>query len=157
MTHSEKWKLQSLSRVWLFATPWTAACQALLSMGFPRQEYWSGLPFPSPGDLPYPRIEPRSPKQKHFQMWNCSLISHNKPSFSFFRLPVSEPCLFVSLCNPGHLGKALPTIWSAWSHRPRALSFFFILCTFLVVFKMSVYKIHWLHFSAVLPRIGPLP
>ena len=42
-------------------TPWTVACQASLSMGFPRQEYWSGLPFPSPGDLPNPRIEPWSP------------------------------------------------------------------------------------------------
>ena len=42
-------------------TPWTVACQASLSMGFPRQEYWSGLPFPSPGDLPNPGIEPWSP------------------------------------------------------------------------------------------------
>ena len=42
-------------------TPWTVACQALLSMGFPRLEYWSGLPFPSPGDLPNPGTEPRSP------------------------------------------------------------------------------------------------
>ena len=40
---------------------WTIACQAPLSMGFPRQEYWSGLPFPSPGDLPRPGIEPGSP------------------------------------------------------------------------------------------------
>ena len=40
---------------------WTVVCQASLSMGFPRQEYWSGLPFPSPGDLPDPRIKPRSP------------------------------------------------------------------------------------------------
>ena len=39
-------------------TPWTVAHQAPLSMGFPRQEYWSGLPFPSPGDLPHPGIEP---------------------------------------------------------------------------------------------------
>ena len=44
-----------------FATPWTVTCQASLSMGFPRQEYWSGLPFPSPGDLPNPRMEPESP------------------------------------------------------------------------------------------------
>ena len=43
------------------ATPWTVACQAPLSMGFSRQEYWSGLPFPSPGNLPNPRIKPRSP------------------------------------------------------------------------------------------------
>ena len=42
-------------------TPWTVACQAPLSMGFSRQEYWSGLSFPSPGDLPDPGIEPRSP------------------------------------------------------------------------------------------------
>ena len=44
-----------------FATPWTVAHQAPLSMGFPRQDYWSGLPFPSPGDLPNPGIEPVSP------------------------------------------------------------------------------------------------
>ena len=44
-----------------FATPWTVALQAPLSMGFSRQEYWSGLPFPSPGDLPHPGIEPVSP------------------------------------------------------------------------------------------------
>ena len=50
-----------LGRVRLFVAPWTAACQAPLSMGFPRQEYWSGLPFPSSGDLPDPKIEPVSP------------------------------------------------------------------------------------------------
>ena len=44
-----------------FAIPWTVACQAPLSMGFPRQEYWSGLPFPTPGDLANPGIEPMSP------------------------------------------------------------------------------------------------
>ena len=44
-----------------FATPWTIAYQAPLSMGFPRQEYWSVLPFPSLGDLPDPGIEPASP------------------------------------------------------------------------------------------------
>ena len=54
-------KVKSLSCVQLFATPWTVAYQAPLSMGFSRQEYWSGLPFPSPGDLPDPGIEPRSP------------------------------------------------------------------------------------------------
>ena len=53
--------VKSLSRVRLFATSWTVAHQAPLSMGFSRQEYWSGLPFPSPGDLPNPGIEPGSP------------------------------------------------------------------------------------------------
>ena len=45
-------KVKSLSRVRLLVTPWTVACLAPLSMGFSRQEYWSGLPFSSPGDLP---------------------------------------------------------------------------------------------------------
>ena len=53
--------MKSLSHVQLFATPWTVAYQAPPSMGFSRQAYWSGLPFPSPGDLPDPGIEPRSP------------------------------------------------------------------------------------------------
>ena len=52
---------QLLSRVRLCATPWTVACQATLSMGFSRQEYWSGFPCPPRGDLPNPGIEPRSP------------------------------------------------------------------------------------------------
>ena len=54
-------KVKSLSHVQLFATPWTVAYQAPPSMGFSRQEYWSGLPFPSPGDFPNPGIKPRSP------------------------------------------------------------------------------------------------
>ena len=53
--------MKLLSHVWLFATSWSVAYQALPSMGFSRQEYWSGLPFPSAGDLPNPGIEPRSP------------------------------------------------------------------------------------------------
>ena len=53
--------MKLLSLVWLFATPWTGACQTPLSMGFSRQEYWNGLPLPSPGDLPDPGIEPGSP------------------------------------------------------------------------------------------------
>ena len=50
-----------LSRVWLFATPWTTVRQVPLSLEFPRQEYWSGLPFPALGDLPRPGFEPVSP------------------------------------------------------------------------------------------------
>ena len=56
-----KVKVKSLSRVRLFVTPWTVAYQASPSMGFSKQEYWSGLPFSSPGDLPNPGIEPVSP------------------------------------------------------------------------------------------------
>ena len=52
--------VKSLSHVQLFATSWTVACQAPLSMGFSRQDYWSVWPFPPPGDLPNPGIEPGS-------------------------------------------------------------------------------------------------
>ena len=54
-------KVKSLSHDQLLVTPWTAAYQAPPSMGFSKQEYWSGVPLPSPGDLPNPGIEPRSP------------------------------------------------------------------------------------------------
>ena len=66
--HSLLWQLSedemlcySLTCVWLPAILWTIACQAPLSMGFSRQEYWIGLAFPSPGDFPNPVIKPRSP------------------------------------------------------------------------------------------------
>jgi hypothetical protein len=61
MKVKEKVKVKSRSRVQLFETPWTVAYHALPSMGFSRQEYWSGLPFPFPEDLPDPGIEPGSP------------------------------------------------------------------------------------------------
>ena len=54
-------KVKSLSPVRFFVTPWTVAYQASPFIGFSRQGYWSGLPFPSPGDLPNPGIEPGSP------------------------------------------------------------------------------------------------
>ena len=75
-----KWK--SLSRVWLFMIPWTVAYQAPLSMEFSRKEYWSGLPFLSPGDLPDPGIEPRSPV-----LQADSLQSEPPGSPFFFLLP----------------------------------------------------------------------
>ena len=56
-----KVKVKSLSHVRLFVTPWTVAYKASPFMGFSRQEYWSGLPFPSPGDLSDPGFEPGCP------------------------------------------------------------------------------------------------
>ena len=61
LTTQKERKVKSRSRVQLFETPWTAAYQAPPSIGFSRQEYWSGSLFPSPGDLPNPGIKPRSP------------------------------------------------------------------------------------------------
>ena len=64
-------KVKSLNRVRLLETPWTVAHQAPPSMGFSRQEYWNGLPFPSPGDLPDPVVEPGSPtlQADTFTIW----------------------------------------------------------------------------------------
>ena len=54
-------EMETHSNILAWKTPWTIACQAPPSMGFSRQEYWSGVPLPSPGDLPYPGIKPGSP------------------------------------------------------------------------------------------------
>ena len=62
-----------LSCVWLLATPWTVAPQAPLSVGFSRQEYWSGLPCPPPGDLPNPEVEPR------FPTWQVESLPYEPP------------------------------------------------------------------------------
>ena len=67
------YKRKLLSHVQLFVTPWTVACQAPLSMGFSRQEYWSGLPCPPPGDLPDPEVEPTSPA------WQADIVPPGKP------------------------------------------------------------------------------
>ena len=71
--------LSHFSHVWLFVTPWTAAAQAPLSIGFSRQEYWTGLPFPPPGDLPNPGIEPLSPVVPALQMGSLQLNHQESP------------------------------------------------------------------------------
>ena len=68
-----------LNSVQLFETPWTVACQAPLSVEFSRPEYWSGLPFPSPGDLPNPGIEPRSPASPALAGGFFTTVSPGKP------------------------------------------------------------------------------
>ena len=71
--------LTRFSCVRLFATVWTVACQAPLSMGFSRQEYWHGLPCPSPGDLLNPRIEPVSPAAPALQEDSLPLSHGGSP------------------------------------------------------------------------------
>ena len=81
---------QLLSRVQLFGTPWAVACQAPLSMGFSRQEYWRRFPFPPPGDLPVPGIEPVSPASPALAdgffttgpTWEALLITRLGPKYS---------------------------------------------------------------------------
>ena len=80
----------------LFATPWAVAFQAPLSMGFSRQEYWSGLPFPPSGDLPNPGIEPRSPA---LQVDSLTLTLWGSPMYiCAFYIEVVR--IFSSLRNP---------------------------------------------------------
>ena len=91
-------KVKSLSRVQLFATPWTVAYQAFPPMGFSRQEYWSRLgwlPFPSPGDLPDPGTEPGSPS---LQADSLPIEISGKPLGMVLRLikVISVKCLVVS-------------------------------------------------------------
>ena len=96
---------QLFSCVCLFVTPWTVACQAPLSMGFSRQEYWSGLPFPSPEDLPDQGIEPESPALQ------ADSLTSEPP-----RRPISSAQLFLqfssvtpscpTLCHP--MNRSMP-------------------------------------------------
>ena len=65
-----------------YGTLWTVACQAPLSMGFPRQEYWSGLPFPFPGDLPDPEIEPNFLYFFHWQVDSSQLSHQGNPTYT---------------------------------------------------------------------------
>ena len=85
-----KWSC-SLSPVWIFVTPWTVVYQAPPSMGFSRQEYWSGLQFPSPRDLPDQGIEPGSPA---FQADALTSEPPGKPMKNLVQLSSA------SLCNP---------------------------------------------------------
>ena len=89
-------KVKSLSRVRLFVTPWTVAYQAPLSMGFSRQECWSGLPFPSLGDLPDPGIEPRSPA---LQADALPSEPPGKPKLSDWKV-YHHPCYILPHCFP---------------------------------------------------------
>ena len=84
-----KVKVKSLSRVQLFATLWTVAYQASPSMGFSRQEYWSGLPFPSPGGLPNPGIEPRSPTLQADSLLSEPQVKPT-PKLHLFVIPLSN-------------------------------------------------------------------
>ena len=84
-----------LSCVQLFETPWTVALQAPLSMGFPRQEYWRGLPCRPPGDLPNSGIEPASPALTGKPVKDCSHCQ--KPSQSAYRVGNQSPTQLLSL------------------------------------------------------------
>ena len=132
----------SPSCVRLFATPWTVTCQAPLSTGFSRQEYWSVLPFPSPEDLPHPGIEPGSPaSQAHAllsELCVCvcvcvCVLSHNNNSwfqFAFSQISwTSRTSLGVHLETYQHLSTGTPAQISGPSMMGFSSSSFYILPT----------------------------
>ena len=79
-----------------FVSPWTIACQASVSMGFPRQEYWSGLSFPSPGDLPDPGIKPMPPESSALTGGFFSTVPQGKPLVCLQFSSVQS----LTLCDP---------------------------------------------------------
>ena len=110
-----KVKMKSLSHFRLFETPWTVAYQAPLSTGFSRQEYWSGLPFPSPGALPGPGIE---------------LVS-----YIWATREVIFPCNFILNFSPLHHPKWLnPNIWAS------IIQLFLFLWVFNLPFSFANFK-----------------
>ena len=112
---------------WFFATIWTIAHQAPLSVGFPRQEYWSGLLFPPPGDIPDSRTEPASPALagRFFTIWAIGLFLTLSKSYLVQSSAIC-PVLCLSTCSPRaasitagfSLQRLLPgvIIWGARSH-----------------------------------------
>ena len=115
--------LSHFSCVWLFATLWAVAHQAPLSMGFSRQEYWSGLPCPPPGDLPDPGVKPASPEVPALQV-DSLLLSHG-----------GKPLLCLTDCNipntqdaePGTLLGVYKWLWNEGSSQ--------VYCSNVIVFK----------------------
>ena len=98
--------LSCFSHVWLFVTPWTTAHQAPLSLGFSRQEYWNGLLFPPPGDLPNPGIEPMSRSMSWIGRW--ALLWLVPPVTPFYR-PGHQDSETVS-----HLGRVTAPLGWLW-------------------------------------------
>ena len=113
-----------LNHVWLFSTPWIVACQALLSMRFFRQEYWSGLPFPSPGNLPNPGMEPGS-----HALQADSLLSkppggsmlHNIDHLFLLKPPTMflPSISWVNIIKKNILTKILDVYWISWQNHWR--------------------------------------
>ena len=112
--------LSCFSCVWLFETLWTVACQAPLSMGFLRQEYWSGLSCPLPGDLPHPGIEPVSLMSPTLASGFFTTSATGKPCFSGKGTnPIGGPTL-MTLFKPNYCPKAM--IASHWGVGPQHIA-----------------------------------
>ena len=117
--------LSHFSRVQLFATPWTIVHQAPLSMEFSRQEYWSGLPCPSPGGLPNPGIEPLAPALAgrfltHCATWEALLYACTHMTYAHSHIcllacthmhMVYSCLIYYVVCTPGFCSLSIMNIW----------------------------------------------
>ena len=99
--------LSCFSHVWLFATLWTIAWQAPLPMAFSRQEHWSGLPCPPPGDLPDPGIEPRSPALQVDSLllshWGSPCVHPCCCKWHYFILVYGNVCMYIYIHTYIHI------------------------------------------------------
>ena len=108
------WMLSHFSCAWLFVILWTVTCQAPLSMGFSRQEQWTGLLCPPPGDLPNAEIEPMSLSLLHWQVGSLPLAPPGKPIYIYIHICIhthTHICillqiLFILLWNFISLGSS---------------------------------------------------
>ena len=150
-----KWsEVKSLSRVRLFATPWTVTYQAPPSLGFSRQEYWSGLPFPSPADLPNPGIKPGSP------VLQADALPSEPPDLIDTDWPFLTQCWCHYLKSKWSVNLSKPIINEFHSDHlfllflsPASLPFFSSSLFFLFTkwFHCLVVTLHWLSLSMYLP------
>ena len=125
-----------LSHAWLFAAPWTVACQTPLSMEFPRQEYWSGLLSPPPGSLPDPGIE------------SMSLTPLALPE-EFFTTRATWKALFVIIYLNLILQKIIKFGWKSFLHtNERWVLFYSPLILYVCVCVCACVRV-WTHFSNV--------
>ena len=143
--------VKSLSRVCLFATPWTVAHQAPSSMEFSRQECWSGLPFPSAGDLPDPEIEPGSPALQadalpseppgnpnrlfHFSLWFPMKLLQSFPPYLPARLSTVSSLIFAKWLFTSKWSGVLSKWGSDTCFAPTSQSFEFLLSSNLLCWE----------------------
>ena len=134
-----------LSCIHSFVTPWIIAHQALLSMRFSRQEYWSGLPFPSPGDLPDPRIKPTSPVSPALEsgfftteppgkpIWDSSKLKSEKKSLvhKFY----SDPSSWIFTTG---LYTERNRLWSIWNFPPQCVLEFYRYYSCMIIKKLHL-------------------
>ena len=127
-----KAKAKSLNSVQLFATPWAVAYQAPQSMEFSRQEYWSGLPFPSQGDLPNPGIEPSLPHCRQMLSLVAQTVK-NPPAMKetgfnpwVGKIPWKRELLPTLVFWPGEFhGQKILAGYSPWGHNELDMAFTF--------------------------------